>query len=410
MVQSLHVRPWPEMGAEDAEVPEKINYRSVGRGDGGVMRRRRPRSYRDPDNPTPSSIPSQYETTLYRDNRESKGFSSRASRFAAIRAGEVPGPGSYTNGLDNRQVVKDPAACVGKRGANAFASRIPRLDPKVPGAPTGPGDYEVERSSSNMLTATRNAPSAVFVEPASVNPAQFNARPTPGPGEYLGSSHPWSARGPVRSIGAYIPRSARMAPTGECAVPAAGASLVAVRPGGTRPASSPPATPAAQASAASGQSWGLPGPRRHGLLPQQVHAVPASPLAALSEAAQLKIGERLLQAGWDPQRRQNSGVPGPGDYDPQFEAMKGPTYFSQHGSSAFLLGTSHLPRKWRPDAPGPCEYHIGTDMASTRGAVLATASPRFKGRQAAAPGPAYYSPRSKSSQQSFHLNIQNNWV
>mmetsp|Transcript_85947 Transcript_85947/g.216306 ORF Transcript_85947/g.216306 Transcript_85947/m.216306 type:complete len:146 (-) Transcript_85947:70-507(-) len=145
-------------------------------------------------------------------------------------------------------------------------------------------------------------------------------------------------------------------------------------------------------------------------------------MAGLTEAAKLRLGEKLLRAGWEPQRgedrgrggiggRGESAVPGPGEYDPQFDVTKGQRHFSQVGSSSFQLGTSHLPRKWRPEGPGPCEYDASKPPRSPgRGAVISVGAPRFSEAKPMAPGPAYYSPKGKSVQQSFHLNIQKNWV
>ena len=122
----------------------KVNYRAIGRGNGGVVKKRTPTFVKDVDPPTPSSVPTKYQTILphpfcfssffhlpaqclsifvnntfvgwpypailpvfpclscflmfltrYRNNREQKGFLGNAPRFPTPRAQLTPGPGLY---------------------------------------------------------------------------------------------------------------------------------------------------------------------------------------------------------------------------------------------------------------------------------------------------------------------------
>lgn len=384
--------------------PEKINYRSIGRGDGGVLRKHRCRFYRDPGCPTPSTIPSQYETVLFKDNREKKGFSSRASRFAEPRSEEGPGPGSYR--ADDRLLHPAGTGSVGERGANSFASRIPRLGRRQEvGIQVGPGTYEVALPSTAAAASSAHAaPSAVFVQPSSANPAKFNARPSPGPGEYCGPDGVSSGRGAARTAQAYsIPRAGSS--TGR------GARELENRV----PAPPPPAGELSLLSEASAtQSGSCSSWARRPLSARRV--VSEGPRG---DAAAFRLGERLLREGWEALQAgrvdaaARSLAPGPGEYTPNVEAVRGKSDFAQCGSSFFQVGSSHLPRKWRPENPGPCYYEAEVVAPpSPRRAVAFSHAPRFveAGAAVKVPGPAYYSPKSKPAGESFLLNIQNKWV
>merc|ERR1719331_2636399 len=99
----------------------KENYRSIGRGNGGVeVSAKRNFHWRDFDCSTTPSIPGKFETVLYRGNREDGGFGSRAPRFGQEqRYGELPGPGAHNThaGLTYKGRAE---SMVGKRGHGPF--------------------------------------------------------------------------------------------------------------------------------------------------------------------------------------------------------------------------------------------------------------------------------------------------
>mmetsp|Transcript_89227 Transcript_89227/g.257286 ORF Transcript_89227/g.257286 Transcript_89227/m.257286 type:complete len:435 (-) Transcript_89227:115-1419(-) len=426
--------------------PEKINYRSMGRGDGGVGRKPRPRYYWDPDNPTMASIPSTYETKLYRDNRERKGFSSAATRFELRPSAKLPGPGSYRNEAVDA-VRANPEGCVGKRGNGPFASRRPRMENIKGAADVGPGDYNTQEEAIGRRG--HETCSAAFAQPASSNPELWAARPAPGPGDYLGPDHAVSARGPLRSAHVTIPRDAygerAAAPRsargadGEATkerplVEASGSPALPPRPRSKQRAAQAPATGAAPHGAAGSNrlmyesavglctqlseaeaakaAGGAPAAPWGGSAP----ARPPPPSAARPETfatAKRQIFEKLKSAGWE-RPVGGSAVPGPADYQPNIDVVIGQQHFSTFGSGAFQLGNSDKPRTRRTASPGPGDYDSAVvppahSPKRPHGGVIAKA-PRWASEVGVAPGPAYYSPRTKEPQQSFHLNTSSHWV
>ena len=47
-----------------ATADREVNYRAIGRGNGGVVKKRTPTFIKDVDPPTPSSVPTKYQTIL----------------------------------------------------------------------------------------------------------------------------------------------------------------------------------------------------------------------------------------------------------------------------------------------------------------------------------------------------------
>eukprot|EP00928_Gymnodinium_smaydae_P013294 TRINITY_DN14862_c0_g2_i1.p1 TRINITY_DN14862_c0_g2~~TRINITY_DN14862_c0_g2_i1.p1 ORF type:complete len:405 (-),score=16.88 TRINITY_DN14862_c0_g2_i1:135-1310(-) len=364
------------------ERPPRENYRQIGRGNGGVVRPRRPRFRSRSGTPTPCSIPTKFETVLYRDNGEAAGFGVRTPRFVAPRA--APAADSSAASASTPAGGPPDADSVGNRGNNSFASRVPRLQYCREGAP-GPGKYNVASSKSRRR---RQAPSAAFVMPTGVNLARLVEPIPPGPTDYA-SSDPnkpvLKERGAVSSTSAVIPRAHEDVEHNRTLWAVADANC--------------------------------PGPGDYEVLQssQQRHFSPRlsrwKRRPASTEATQFAIGQRFLDGdtGEKPQ------APGPTDYEPS-----GGQSFGKHGSygaqgtSSFQVGNSHLPRSYKPTAPGPGDYEISKALdlcsAGVPTAVLGGVVPRFSSEVAAAPGPAYYSPSPPQGAQSFLLNIQKNWV
>ena len=132
-----------------------------------------------------------------------------------------------------------------------------------------------------------------------------------------------------------------------------------------------------------------------------------------TEAAQFRKGNDLLRRE---KERERSTSPGPGQYYPQLDVVKGKTNFSARGHSSFQIGNSHRPRRWRETVPGPTDYvpPVPTMESLTRtGAglsTLASKTQRFSKHSPRAPGPAYYAPPRPVGQMSFHLNMEGTWV
>lgn len=396
----------PALDAEDMAFlqeapPEKENFRACGRGSGGVEM---PRNFRGqafksfttrfsssrPGTPRCGSIPGKFETTLFlAEKREDKGFGSQAPRFRgqAGHTGTYAAPGPGAHNVPTKFVARG-AVCAeescGSRGTGNFASRSSRL-PKRPVEGPGPGAY-VGGTDAAQGGARQVAPSPAFVRPRSFNPAKIYERPLPGPGEY--ERVPVDQTVGKAAMGGVIPRqSARGAQDWR---------QVEQIPG-----------PADY----DGRSVSLP-PR--GTLPfegstrrRPEHRVEGMPLA-----------ERVLRPGCVTNtsalaspRPRDVPAPGPGAYEQDGSTNQGS--FSTAGTSSFQKGLSHLPRTWRAPEPGPGAYspkNLGGE-GSSAGAAFASGSARIKETaNTANPGPAVYSPRKQDREQSFHLNIQRQWM
>jgi len=376
----------------------KVNYRSLGRGSGGVgVSAKKNTSRRDPDVLTMPSIPGKFETVLYRGNRDDKGFGSAAPRFGQeSRKGEEPGPGAHAvpTGLALQGLTD---STVGKRGNGPFASRVSRQkDPKVQ-AP-GPGAYLAQSEpSSARNSSAAPAPSAVFVPPTSVNPAKFNARAAPGPGDYSGAIGLYTPRNKPEATGAFIPKA------GEHGEPDHGGAHASDIPGpGYYDEKGRTISEVAARAGRSGPSL----LKRRAMGPKSGDAG-----GNLSEVALLRLSSQVLAAE---SSRATAGGIGPGQYDPKPEVTssgKVQSVFSVSESSAFQHGNSHMSRRWRPHGPGPGDYEAPASPNARNTAANAFSSlvHRFEDKEPSAPGPAYYPPR-KRPDNDFHLNPEQMWV
>lgn len=375
-------------GLHTGGTDEKINYRSIGRGSGGVpltARSNRP-SWRDFDCCSMASIPGKFETVLYKGNREDKGFGSQAPRFGQEdRHGEAPGPGQHgaPMGLASRGFHDKT---VGARGNGPFASRTPRQKAAANAQAPGPGAYAAASGPNPPASARSSSlPHAVFVPHSSVNPAKFNARAAPGPGDYSGAVGLWNEP-KTPALGAVMTQSDR----------------------GKMPKNQTPGPGAYHDRASSedpARSRRVPVlPRPRGWTPRPGEAEGISETALLRQSAQLLAEETA----------NSHAMPGPGQYDPKPEVTSDSgvqTSFSRGESQSFRLGNSHMARKWRPGNPGPGEYEAPPSpdrRHPAKAAFAPTAQPRFKEKEGLAPGPAYYSP-SKRPDDDFRLNPEAMW-
>jgi len=351
-------------------VTEKINYRSVGRGDGGLLKRRKIKFERDPQVPLVSSIPTKFQTRLLKDNRENGAFTSRAPRFQLPAQSRMPGPASYVE----RQTFHGDER-VDQRAVGVFASNTRRFRPTVCNYHIqGPAAYEVSRSEQN-----HGCPSAAFTEKSSVNPAKCRIQPSPGPGEYLWNDNQWSHHGPQASLAVVICR--------EGAKPDLKIHDHAMR------------SPCPLAVTAD-----MPQTDRSHRFDRSVAANTRRCLGSQTRLSEAKaLEDRLLQ------REDDVGTPGPGDYSPHFGAIYDQHSFSMHGSSSFQSGNSCMPRKWRLESPGPGLYEP-TPPESKQGAGFPSAMRKIEYDIPAAPGPAYYKPTGKEVKKSFHLNLGTAWI
>lgn len=382
--------------AEDP--PEKINYRSVGRGSGGIVKKRIPVYIKGVDRPSPSSVPTKYETVLLDENRERKGFDSYTPRFTEARwIGEVPGPGAYAaesaaglDVLDRPMSARATSEGPAPRGKGPFASRTPRLPHAVGGhgyVPPGPGTYEMDSADSKPTPA-----SADFALPGPGNPANYDSKSDPGPGYFLGPL------GGAPPLGWSAPSH-----------PFGSAKRSSFEPVQDTPGPGQYSMEAHHASETLSLTHGKFASSRRKLVPALEKKM--SDEKPTYDVALLKKGAEIIKTASGEQRNLKD-VPGPGMYTPRPEAVRGQSQFGTKGHSSFQLGSSHLPRSWRPSSPGPGQYDA-QEMQPKAPAPLSTMAShtnRFRRAKPAAPGPAYYSPRKTATKASFHLNFQNNWL
>jgi hypothetical protein len=367
------------LGLYSSEPPSKTNYRSIGRGTGGVAisakKKSADSSWRDSDYQTIPSIPGKFETVLYRGNQEEKGFGARAPRFGQeSRNSELPGPGAFGNVTAPERGILEAA---GKRGHGPFASKTPRQKDSKTAVP-GPGSYKATEGSSSSSQRTRSAPNAVFVQPSSVNPASFNKRVSPGPLDYPGATV-YGPKSTASSTGACLSHAGERGDrTGSLALAAC-----APGPGAYEDRDRTIAGEAAQ----SRRDGGSHGPTSKKWL------TPREEKANISEAALMRKSSEMLTEDTN----SSKAGPGPGQYNPKPEALSGggQTSFSTGESVSFRYGTSNLPRQWRKIGPAPGDYESRPPepvSAAAAGAAFASNANRFDAKPPDAPGPAYYSP------------------
>merc|ERR1712232_296041 len=135
-------------------------------------------------------------------------------------------------------------------------------------------------------------------------------------------------------------------------------------------------------------------------------ARPRSSGVSKNPQAAIQKGLDLLADG---EREAHMGIPGPGSYNPVVPIT---SISGTQGTSSFQHGSSHHPRTWRPDAPGPCDYQAQESLLQKTPSGTnfhATRTKRFQKARDWPPGPAYYSPKPPEAK-SFLLNIQKNWA
>ena len=147
-----------------------------------------------------SSIPSRFETILFKGNREADAFGRRTHRFDPAED-EIPGPGSYRR----PRTLVHSSPSLSKKGTGAFASgsHIASDRPRALFHTPGPGSYAGAGAGAYASaseggggagagaggggTAVSGAPSAAFARPVprrAVGVPTASASVNPGPGDY----------------------------------------------------------------------------------------------------------------------------------------------------------------------------------------------------------------------------------
>lgn len=381
--------------------PEKQNFRTCGKGTGGVelkamnrIPRVRPQSRGEYDATSPS-IPSRQMTSIVAGagEREAHGFGSHAMRFhekniSLEAAGDAPGPGSYGSQPTFHQ-ESGTKTSLGVKGTGSFASKTRRFRP-VPLPGPGPGKYDQDvRDAKPQSMEGVPRLSAPFVPPQSHNPAK-SKQSSPGPGTYCAKDSARASPVAVRDCSAAFQT---------------GKGDLASDRDPFRSADGDKPGPGHYSARSSSTPPGATG-RFKGPISRPLVSVKAGlPTASVSTAD--TTGDFVRKVGVV-----RTEVPGPGQYE-QDTSIESRKHFNAMGTSSFQKGFSHQPRKWQGTSPGPSDY-VDSVLPTSQGAKSSfnSCSHRtdFAGARRDAPGPAFYSPKAKKGAESFHLNIRRKWL
>jgi hypothetical protein len=356
---------------------DKVNFRVAGRLPRGQIRKPADMNEVGTNRPT---IPSKLETILYKGDRETLGFGSKDLRFSANME-STPGPGQYSSGQGCVENLQNNDS-FGIKGTGSFASRSYRFPfARASGGP-GPGAY---RPVARSFASDPKVPSASFQKEVDLPIRVGGKRTAPGPGEYDvklpdNRNCPGAAafRSRQKRIGNNFGRD-------ESATPG---------PGEYVRAESAPAH-ARDCRAAFAQPIRT---ARGDVIPVNPD-LPAARPEIDPEGALAR--PRVLAAT----------APGPGDYN--VDVVLAEYTACVKGSSAFIEGNSHLPRRPKAETPGPGEYVVKSSINSVGGGRAAFADKQDRNRAAfnsAAPGPAYYDQKPREDKKSFHWNMRKKWV
>ncbi|CAJ1375985.1 unnamed protein product [Effrenium voratum] len=349
------------------------------------------------------TIPSRYTVTLFKGNREYKGFNSRALRFQT-HPEEGPGPGSYNKQKGFYQVLSDRSQLLqefterpswGARGTSGFASKarrfglrsMPSMPPPGLGCP-GPGAYDamkaLQKAKEQKNFSTAGA-SAAF-NPKAFSPKVEKAGQLPGPGQYEPRT---LAREAAAAQAAFRSCSERLKGSSESEQPGPGDYESGARPVGYIPEYH--------------QGLDMRYPTFKERSKPRIAKVHQDLPAASSKA------RRILGDFGDEVSRECCGfgpgmMPGPGHY--RQELLDKST--AAVCASAFRDGPKRT--DWAPEElaklPGPGKYEASKAVngwLTSAKSAFESSSERGKLQFPSAPGPAYYSPQLPKMQKSFRL-------
>lgn len=169
---------------------EKVSYRQKGKNKAGLLVKGNvSSSYVKTANP---SVPSKFETQLFDNNQENKGFGSKSIRFFDFIS-EDPGPGSYTNDDVLSTLGKTKQSHSKKGFGNGFISKVERFPSEIDYRAyflPGPGAYASSLPSTRdeseiQLSAKKpknDLPSYAFKSSGRTEKKTKNM--VPGPGSY----------------------------------------------------------------------------------------------------------------------------------------------------------------------------------------------------------------------------------
>lgn len=348
------------------------------------------------------SIPSRFEVTLFKGDREHKGFGSNVLRFDSVQQEAAPGPGSYGK---PKSVIEDrlESTSWGIRGTGGFASRSTRFGarslPTMPkpgrGVP-GPGKYEPDTALKSMKEATdfnQAKRTAVFADADSKSRVPL-AGAAPGPGQYS-----CETRADVKEA------SAAQAAFKSASNRGVDTTGTADMPGPGEYADGVPDTftHAASVDVCAGSSFKHPSQPRIARVHRDLPAADGRQRKVLGTFAD-EVG-KPCQGSIGMMAR----LPGPGHYEQDRDQIWEGHLTSVAGNSGFLPGTKRTDFSQEDLAhlPGPGRYNpkrVDGGMNLTSAAsCFNSATDRICQPLAQAPGPAYYEPTVPQEKRSFRL-------
>mmetsp|Transcript_52703 Transcript_52703/g.163706 ORF Transcript_52703/g.163706 Transcript_52703/m.163706 type:complete len:398 (+) Transcript_52703:3-1196(+) len=392
--------------------PKKVeqNLRTCGRTPTMQLMQRAPPLSRDEHVKSMPTIPSRFEVTLFKGDRERLGFGSKSLKMGSAMLEEQPGPGSYGSRKCFHEDFNERTSW-GIRGTGGFASRSQRFGarslPTMPrpgrGVP-GPGAYNQEcalriRDGKDFNQA---AQTAVFTK---TNDEKAVSSTGPGPGHYRdtakalareASAAQSAFRSASRRTGG-IPLLAEEVPGPGEYVPDKGSLQNATVPDG----------PNGEFLATA--NFKDPSRRKIARIHRDLPAADQQARDVLGEFSEKVSRECIGTLGSAAQ------MPGPGHYDQDRANMGEGRMVTGNGSSSFNDGPGRT--DWAPaDAglmPGPGKYDpqkVVPDRLTSAVSAFNSISDRNKLRHPDAPGPAYYSPRAQEAKKSFRLKSTKDWL
>ncbi|DAZ96797.1 TPA: hypothetical protein N0F65_007058 [Lagenidium giganteum] len=130
------------------------------------------------------SIPSKYETVIYKEAIEKNAFGGRTQRFGDTE-NELPGPGSYYKQPSLVRTVSDSGSVSRLGYSTGFVSKAKRFNDRIKEVVPGPGEYQSLRSDKKPQNKKFGMSS--FANTPKSHNSTFGSNQVssaPGPGEY----------------------------------------------------------------------------------------------------------------------------------------------------------------------------------------------------------------------------------
>lgn len=356
------------------------------------------------------TIPSKYEVTLFKGDRERLGFGSKCLKLQHQLGEGAPGPGDYGNRKSFTQDCNERTSW-GARGTGGFASRSVRFGARsVPVLPRpgrgvpGPGSYDQDcalhlRNPKDFNQASQTAVFARNFREKAVSSS------VPGPGHYQSEARVL-AREASAAQSAFRSCSRRTGgvPMNSEEVPGPGEYSAGQ---GSLQAATVPDGPNGEFSTTS--NFKDPSRRRIVGVHRDLPSGDEQTRQALGDFADQVNRECLGTLGMAHR------LPGPGHYDQDRDAMWEGRTVAASGSSCFAQGPQRT--EWAPEdaglIPGPGRYNprkVILDRLTPATSAFNSVSERIKLQHPDAPGPAYYSPEMLRVRKSFWLNSTKQWA